>query len=86
VSRRSARKDQAITLSVGTELRQSYRTADMTWDVAYLVDYVHFRNSLAAGDLLFTGTSTGVGMLVMASMPGCNPRPSRGPRNLCGDG
>jgi 2-keto-4-pentenoate hydratase/2-oxohepta-3-ene-1,7-dioic acid hydratase in catechol pathway len=57
-----AQPDLAITLSVGTELRQSYRTADMTWDVAYLVDYVHCRNSLAAGDLLFTGTSTGVGM------------------------
>jgi len=53
--------DVLVTLAVGGDRRQSFRTSEMSWDVASLIRYVHARASLAPGDLLFTGTSTGVG-------------------------
>ena len=50
-----------LTLSVDGDVRQDGTTADMTWGVPELVDFVHQRSSFAAGDILFTGSPEGVG-------------------------
>ncbi len=51
----------AITLSVNGELRQSGRLSDMIWSVAEVVAEASKLWRLAAGDLIFTGTPSGVG-------------------------
>lgn len=50
-----------LTLAVNGDVRQDGTTADMTWGVPELVDFVHQRSSFAAGDILFTGSPDGVG-------------------------
>lgn len=52
-----------IRLTVNGEVRQDGRTADMIWDVAALIAYTSSIFSLAPGDLIFTGTPSGVGPL-----------------------
>jgi 2-keto-4-pentenoate hydratase/2-oxohepta-3-ene-1,7-dioic acid hydratase in catechol pathway len=52
-----------IRLAVNSEIRQNGRTADMIWDVAALIAYTSSIFSLAPGDLIFTGTPSGVGPL-----------------------
>jgi 2-keto-4-pentenoate hydratase/2-oxohepta-3-ene-1,7-dioic acid hydratase in catechol pathway len=46
---------------VNGDLRQDGTTADMIWDVAELIRFVHMRSSFECGDILFTGTPDGVG-------------------------
>ncbi|MCC5862713.1 MAG: fumarylacetoacetate hydrolase family protein [Gammaproteobacteria bacterium] len=46
---------------VNGDLRQNGTTADMIWDVAELIRFVHTRSSFECGDILFTGTPDGVG-------------------------
>jgi 2-keto-4-pentenoate hydratase/2-oxohepta-3-ene-1,7-dioic acid hydratase in catechol pathway len=53
----------SVHLSVNGALRQEGRTADMIWDVAELIAYTSGIFSLAPGDLIFTGTPSGVGPL-----------------------
>ena len=50
-----------LTLSVNGDIRQDGTTADMTWNVAELLSFVDDRSSLECGDVLFTGTPSGVG-------------------------
>lgn len=50
-----------LSTRVNGEIRQDGTTADMTWDVAELLRFVHQRVSFGVGDLLFTGTPEGVG-------------------------
>jgi len=50
-----------LSTSVNGDVRQDGTTADMTWDVAALIRFVHPRVSFGIGDLLFTGTPEGVG-------------------------
>lgn len=50
-----------LSTTINGERRQDGTTADMTWDVAELIRFVHTRVSFTAGDLLFTGTPEGVG-------------------------
>ncbi|ROO88019.1 2-keto-4-pentenoate hydratase/2-oxohepta-3-ene-1,7-dioic acid hydratase in catechol pathway [Actinocorallia herbida] len=53
--------DLELRLTVNGEVRQSDRTSSMAWGVGDLVEYVEARSALACGDVLFTGTSAGVG-------------------------
>lgn len=55
--------DLAIELSVNGERRQSARTSQMIHGVAWLVAYASRFMTLERGDLLMTGTPSGVGPL-----------------------
>lgn len=69
-----------LLLRVNGELRQDGDTADMTWDVGFLVKFVDERSRFACGDILFTGSPAGtaqgsgkflnVGDVVEAEIPG----------------
>lgn len=50
-----------LSTTINGEVRQDGTTADMTWDVAELIQFVQPRVSFGVGDLLFTGTPEGVG-------------------------
>ena len=52
----------ALRLSVNGEERQSDNTKSMLFSVDRCLDYVDDRIALRAGDLVFTGTTHGVGM------------------------
>lgn len=54
--------DLALTCDVNGERRQDARTADLIFPVATLVSYLSSVVTLAAGDVVFTGTPAGVGM------------------------
>jgi fumarylpyruvate hydrolase len=51
----------AIQLRVNGELRQDADIADMTWSVAEVIAYLSRYEPLKPGDLIFTGTPSGVG-------------------------
>jgi fumarylpyruvate hydrolase len=51
----------AIRLLVDGELRQHGNIADMIWSVAEVIAELSRYNTLAPGDLIFTGTPAGVG-------------------------
>jgi fumarylpyruvate hydrolase len=51
----------AITLTVDGELRQAGDLAEMIWSVADIIATLSTYVTLAAGDLIFTGTPAGVG-------------------------
>jgi len=53
--------DVRLTCEVGAERMQDGRTSDMIFPVAELIAYLSARCTLAAGDLVFTGTPAGVG-------------------------
>lgn len=53
----------ALSLSVNGEVRQSSNTNDMVFGVAELVAYVSAAMTLLPGDLILTGTPSGVGPL-----------------------
>lgn len=53
-----------ITLSVNGQVRQDARLSDMVWNVAQVIAQASRLWTLAAGDLIFTGTPEGVGPLV----------------------
>lgn len=47
---------------VNGELRQDSRTSDLIFDCQTLVDFIAETNTLAPGDLILTGTPSGVGL------------------------
>jgi putative ABC transport system permease protein len=53
--------DLGMTLRVNGELRQSDRTSRMIFDVDQALRYLDDRVALRAGDIVFTGTTSGVG-------------------------
>jgi 2-keto-4-pentenoate hydratase/2-oxohepta-3-ene-1,7-dioic acid hydratase (catechol pathway) len=53
-----------IALSVNGQLRQEGQVADMIWNVAEVISEASRLWTLAAGDLIFTGTPEGVGPIV----------------------
>jgi 2-keto-4-pentenoate hydratase/2-oxohepta-3-ene-1,7-dioic acid hydratase in catechol pathway len=55
--------DGVITCSVNGEMRQMGSTRDMVFNVRQLVAYTSSVMTLAPGDILFTGTPAGVGIL-----------------------
>lgn len=52
--------DSRISLSVNGETRQDASTADMIWNVAEIICELSAFYELQAGDLIFTGTPSGV--------------------------
>lgn len=52
--------DLELVLTVDGEVRQQDRTSSLVWGPAELVEYVAARSRLAPGDVLFTGTPSGV--------------------------
>nr|WP_208859482.1 fumarylacetoacetate hydrolase family protein [Mycobacterium europaeum] len=58
----SGQIDVGISLRVNGEERQHDRTAKMIWNLDECLDYVVARVALNAGDIVFTGTTDGVGM------------------------
>jgi 2-keto-4-pentenoate hydratase/2-oxohepta-3-ene-1,7-dioic acid hydratase in catechol pathway len=69
---------QALTLRcrVDGSIRQNGTTADMIFDVATLISYISDAFTLEPGDLILTGTPSGVAM-------GQNPAPWLEPGQLC---
>jgi 2-keto-4-pentenoate hydratase/2-oxohepta-3-ene-1,7-dioic acid hydratase in catechol pathway len=57
----SGQIDVGISLRVNGEERQRDRTSKMIWTIDELLAYVEARMTLNAGDILFTGTTHGVG-------------------------
>lgn len=53
--------DLAITLSVNGEVRQSSRTSRLIFSVPYLVSFISHIMTLSPGDVIMTGTPSGVG-------------------------
>jgi len=56
-------KSASIKLSVNGELRQDGNIDDMVWNVAEIISELSKYFKLQAGDLIFTGTPSGVGKL-----------------------
>jgi len=56
-------KSASIKLSVNGELRQDGNIDDMVWNVAEIISELSNYFKLQAGDLIFTGTPSGVGKL-----------------------
>ena len=54
----------AISISVNGEVRQQGQIADMIWNVAEIIAEASRLWTLAAGDLIFTGTPEGVAAIV----------------------
>lgn len=48
-----------LTLKVNGQIRQDGNTAEMTWDVGFLVRFVQERSSFECGDVMFTGSPAG---------------------------
>lgn len=48
-----------LTLKVNGETRQDSNTAEMTWDVGFLVRFVDERSTFECGDVMFTGSPAG---------------------------
>jgi len=54
----------AITLTVNGETKQSANIADMIWDLPHVIAELSRYFELVPGDLIFTGTPSGVGAVV----------------------
>ncbi len=54
--------DLRLRTWVNDELRQDSRTSDLIFDCQQLVDFISQTNTLSPGDLILTGTPSGVGM------------------------
>ena len=54
--------DLAIECKVNGEIRQSATTAQLIFDVPFLVEYLSAILTFAPGDMIFTGTPEGVGI------------------------
>lgn len=53
--------DLAITCAINGEEKQNDRTSSLIFDVGDLIEYLSGILTLAAGDMIFTGTPSGVG-------------------------
>jgi len=61
-------KRGAISLSVNGVLRQSGDLSDLIWNVAETIETLSNAWTLQAGDLIFTGTPSGVGAVVAGDL------------------
>lgn len=62
----------SIRLEVNKELRQQGSTSDMTWSVPEIIAELSRYFELKAGDLIFTGTPSGVGPLLPGDRVDCS--------------
>ena len=56
-------KNLKLNLSVNNEIKQSGSTSSMMWTVGELISYLSKQITLFPGDIIFTGTPSGVGSL-----------------------
>ena len=56
--------DEAITLKINDELRQSSNISSMEWDIPSLISILSHQVTLKPGDVIFTGTPEGVGPIL----------------------
>ena len=56
-------RDAVITLEVNSEIRQSGNIKQMAYNVTELIAFLSTLQELKAGDLIFTGTPSGVGQI-----------------------
>jgi len=61
LTKRALAQNLAISLSVNGELRQNGNTAAMIFDIATLIESLSEGMTLEPGDILATGTPSGVG-------------------------
>jgi fumarylpyruvate hydrolase len=54
-----------VTLRVNGETRQHGDLSDMIWDVPHMIEFLSRLYRLESGDLIFTGTPSGVGPVVV---------------------
>ena len=54
-----------VTLRVNGEMRQHGDLSDMIWDVPHMIEFLSRLYRLEPGDLIFTGTPSGVGPVVV---------------------
>jgi fumarylpyruvate hydrolase len=54
-----------VTLRVNGEVRQHGDLSDMIWDVPHMIEFLSRLYRLEPGDLIFTGTPSGVGPVVV---------------------
>jgi 2-keto-4-pentenoate hydratase/2-oxohepta-3-ene-1,7-dioic acid hydratase in catechol pathway len=52
-----------FSLKLNGELRQHDNTKNMIWSLEQILEFLNERNRLRTGDLIFTGTTGGTGML-----------------------
>jgi fumarylpyruvate hydrolase len=64
-------KDCAITLAVNGEERQRGNIGQMIWSVPEVIAQLSRQVTLAAGDLIYTGTPSGVGPVVPGDLITC---------------
>ena len=64
VARGGHRASGAITLDVNGARRQTGDLADMIWDVAHTIEFLSQLYELLPGDLVYSGTPSGVGAVV----------------------
>jgi len=57
-------RNLAIATRLNGQVRQSSNTADLVFDVAYLVSYISQAITLRPGDVIITGTPQGIGPMV----------------------
>lgn len=57
-------KNLTLTLSVNNEIKQSGSTASMIWTVGELISYLSNQITLFPGDIIFTGTPSGVSSII----------------------
>ena len=50
-----------LSTKVNGELRQDDNTSQLTWDFAWLINYISTFTTLRPGDMIMTGTPTGAG-------------------------
>jgi fumarylpyruvate hydrolase len=65
-------KDCAITLAVNGEERQRGNIGQMIWSVPEVIAQLSRQVTLAAGDLIYTGTPSGVGPVVPGDLITCH--------------
>jgi 2-keto-4-pentenoate hydratase/2-oxohepta-3-ene-1,7-dioic acid hydratase in catechol pathway len=63
--------DLAVTARVNGEVRQSGRTSQLLFGVAYLISYISEVCTLLPGDLILTGTPAGVGPIEHGDVVEC---------------
>ncbi|PZR52299.1 2-hydroxyhepta-2,4-diene-1,7-dioate isomerase [Xylanimonas oleitrophica] len=64
-------EDVAVRSRVNGEAKQDGRTADMIFDVDYIVSYVSQAMTLLPGDVVLTGTPAGVGRIESGDVVEC---------------
>jgi fumarylpyruvate hydrolase len=64
IARYAPAADAGITLSVNGETRQQGKLSDMIWNVPEILSALSAYVALQPGDLIFTGTPSGVGPIV----------------------